>query len=666
MKLKHLLSATALTTLVLPSAVWAQEKTTTLDAMVVTATRAQEAKREVTTNVTVIEARDIQNSTAKNMAELMTQQGFQVINQGTQKILKIRGMGQRSMVTEMSSEILVLLNGRRIGVNNMALMGLDNIDHVEIIRGPSAVQFGPSAMGGVVNIITRRGTEKIQAGLEAGVGSFGLNKEAVNLSGAANGFDFSGAATQLGRDDYDISGGDRWKRTSLDSSITSNLDLGYTFLKTHRVGLNFNYYDQKDARSPGTGWSGTGAINNSADYNEYDLRNYNMAFTYEGKTEDGLFDWMARYSFGQDKSDGKFFSSSYGDSWADNVLDNKSATAQVGYNGSILALNVGLDYLRYDYDQKGSYTNNESKYDDLGVYMAAKLRFFDERLIFSLGGRYDKYDIKSDSMSEDRDDHNFSPSLGVAVLPVYWLKLRGNYSQGFRMPTPTELTGDGWRTLANYDLDPEKSKTFEIGADISWEFVDAGLTYFHTDWDDKIIGVQLGSNTWQNRNLDGGTIAGFELSLKADIGKALEQDFELTPYVNVTYLTRRKSDDHVMNQSVGSDTMINTPKTAISFGVTFNHPGYEFMTNVNATYFSSTISRDWRYNSPTSGKYVKNDGDTVFDVSLQKGLFKFGEYGSLGLRAEVNNIFDSDNENYLDYPGMGRNFYVGLRYTYNY
>jgi len=663
---------TAIPCLVLTGPAMAQEaaqeavpQTTMLDTIIVTANRAEEQKREVTSNVTVIDADEIKASTAQNLAQLMQQKGFPVINQGTQKILKIRGMGQRSMATEMTSEILVLLNGRRIGANNVALMGLANIERVEIIRGPSAVQYGPSAMGGVVNIITKRGSEDRETALEVGGGSFRYNKQSLSSSGAFNGFDYSVGVTRTARNDYKIKNGKTWRNTSFDSFLTSNIDFGYNFLDTHRLGINFNYYGQNNARSPGDGWSGTGAIGNHDDYNQMDLRNHNLALNYEGATSDNVFKWNARYSFGKDVTNADYFSSSWGNSWADNVLDNQSSAAQITYDNQFIALTAGFDHVMYDYRQKGSYTNETSRYRDIGLYLSGKVRLLDERLILSAAARYDNFKVSAHSMDDETSDSNFSPSIGFAFLPTEWLKVRGHYAEGFRMPGPDEITG-GWRTLANYSLEPEKSKTLEFGADINWNFFTFEMTYFHTKWDDKIIGIAVDPVNFQNQNLEGATIAGLELMLKADIARAMGQEFSFSPYISLNHLTQRKNKDKDMIELANSTVIPNVPETTVSFGISFDHPGYGLKANIMASYFSEILTRDWRANSPTYYEYINHKSSTVVDASIEKIIFEDKKWGSLSLRGEANNIFDSHNEFYLDYPEAGRNYAVSLKYNIKY
>ncbi|MDR1827272.1 MAG: TonB-dependent receptor [Methylobacteriaceae bacterium] len=638
------------------------EEAGVLDTVVVTANRAEEARREVSSNVTVISGEEIRESSAQNLADILNRKGFVVTNQGTQKTVQIRGIAQRSMGTEMTSELLVLLNGRRIGANNVALMGLANIDHIEIIRGPAAVQFGPSAMGGVINVITKRGTEQVEASVETGIGSYGLHKEIVSISGAQNGFDFSVGLSENGRKDYQISGGKTWKHTAVDSLLSGNIDFGYTFLEKHRIGLNFNYYGMHNGESPADGWAGTGAVGFNSDYNLYDLTNTNLALTYDGATADDRFKWNARYSGGSDVSDGRHFSSAWGNSSDKNTLKNQSFAAQVGYDDKMFALTAGLDYVKYDYERRGSWTSDESRMEDFGGYLSAKVRLFDEKLILSAAGRFDTFNVSLGSVSKEYTDHNLAPSVGIAYLPVDWLKLRAHYAEGFRMPGPDEVIGSNYY-VANYDLRPEKSKTFEVGADVAWNFIDAGLTFFRTDFEDKIVAVPLGLWLYQHENVDGARVSGIELALKADLGKAFNREFELSPFVNLNYLTERKNLDADLISAVGSDVLPDTPRTTVTYGLKFKHPGWGFTANVQARYFSAVLNRDFRAASPTYYQYVEGGDTTVVDVSFEQEIYKYKDKGVLSIRGEVNNLFDNDNEFYLDYPEPGRNFYASLRYN---
>ena len=630
----------------------------TLEEVVVTASRAEESRREVSSNVTVISNEKIQASTAGTLDQLMEQNGFQVINQGSQKIMFIRGMGQPSLGTELQSRVLVLVNGRRIGANNVAMMGIDKdgIERIEIVRGPTAVQYGSSAMGGVVNIITKKGKDGFRGSFEAGIGSDDLHKESLSLNGGGGGFDASFGLTQFGRDAYTVSGGDKWAHTGIGSSLSMNTDFGYTFAEFNRVGLNFNFYRQDDVESPDSGMSSTGPSGTT--YNIYDLGNRNLAFMYDGATSEKFFDWAARYSFGRDRQESDPSHSSWGGTPGVRYLDNKLFTARAGINGDIFSLDWGIDYLKYELDDEG----DKSDSSDTGVYFSGRLRLLDERFIISAGGRYDNFSVGD--ASGNTKDSNFAPSVGAAVLPAEWLKLRVNYAAGFRMPAPVEYTGGAWYE-SNKELVPEKSKTVEFGSDVNYKSFDAGATWFHTNWDDKIYAKEVATWVWQFVNLKKSVISGLEFTAGEDIGNAAGWNFKLRPYFSLTLLTERKNGDDDEVADVGSKILPNTPRATLTYGIDLRHNANDFAVNANAVYFSDILTRDRRSGSPTYYDYIHYGSGTVFNMSVEKGIYKWKENGGLKLRAEINNVFDAANMPYIDYPGPGRNFYFGLRCNFD-
>ncbi|MDR0881295.1 MAG: TonB-dependent receptor [Candidatus Adiutrix sp.] len=672
-----------------PPAIWAQDQKTTsmtLDTVVVTATRSEETLREVTSSVTVIDEKDIKKSTANTMSELLSQNGFFIQDQGSDSFVQVRGMRQKlNNDGEVGNQVLVLLNGRRIGITNVKSLGLANIQRIEIIRGPSAVQYGPSAMGGVVNIITKRGTEDTKFSMEAGLSSYDGRKESLGFSTAKNGFDIALGLTERGRDDYDIKGGDRYYGTEIDSDLFSNVVMGYTFNEKHRIGLDFAYSRAK--RSGSNSWSTLKywwtqpEKDDPQSYTDYTIENKNLALVYEGATEDNAFKWGASYGFGTDtkKSDlAKGPASGYGPSHNKRDADIKTATAHIGYDDTgLFSMILGFDYANYDIDQHGYSWAPNAKYKDTAGYFSGKLRLLDDMVIISAGGRYDNYKVSADANPEgftaaipESADNNFAPSVGIAVLPTDWLKLRVNYAEGFMMATPAQLaggSGNNYIWLGNSGLKPEKTKTFELGADLSGHFWEAGLTYFHTDYKNMIKDFTVAPNTHQYRNIDAALLSGLELSGGVDFGAAFNQPFELRPYASLTYMIDRENKDPATVLAYKSDKLPLAPEFSVAYGVTFSHPDWGFRSTLNASYFTGAYTPDYRASAASpygAGVYTEIDSVTVVDLSLEKTLFDFGDKGILSLRGEINNMFDSRNEMYLDYPGPGRNFYLGLKYDY--
>ncbi|MDL2226657.1 TonB-dependent receptor, partial [Deltaproteobacteria bacterium OttesenSCG-928-M10] len=254
---------------------------------------------------------------------------------------------------------------------------------------------------------------------------------------------------------------------------------------------------------------------------------------------------------------------------------------------------------------------------------------------------------------------------------------RTHYAEGFTTPTLDQLFRNNSDYIPNPGLSPEKSKTYEVGADLAWNFVDASLTYFHTKYEDKIIGVETNrpkpvgaGNLWQYQNLDGAVLAGFEFSFGVDLGAAFEQDFSLRPYAGFTYLTDRKNKDKRNVVSIDPGVLASTPEWTAAFGLTFEHPDINLSTTLNGNYMGPMYTQDWSgahsidRGDMTPGNWVEQSGFTVWNWSLDKRLWDFEDKGNLGLRVEVNNLFDKEYAYVLDYPMPGRNFYVGVNYSY--
>ena len=625
----------------------------TLDEVVVTATRAEESRREVTSNITVIGEAEIAASTASTLADLMAEQGFMVVTTGDSSHVQIRGYGSLTLATEPANTVLILINGRRVNNPNLAIVGLANVERIEIIRGPAAVQYGPSAMGGVVNIITKqgRGTDKPYLSAEAGIGSDAMHREKVSFGGAGGGFDFAVGLTNYGRGDLTVSEGRRWYGTEIMRNTLLNTDLGYTVADNHRAGFNFNY-GGIHSDQPGAGiWRRNDPNINPS---EYTKSNRNFAFNYAGHSIGKAFDWQATYAFGSDDRE----RTPPGGTATLTTVENRTLNAQAGFTANLVSLSTGIDYYRY-YE-----LDNKNNQQDAGVYFTGKLRLLDERLIFSAGGRHDSYSNEANAL--DKSYGNFGGSVGAAYLPANWLKLRVNYAEGFKVPTVGNMFGNPPWYAPNFDLRPEKSKTVEFGTDISANFIDVGLTWFYSDYKDKIVNLAVSGleYPYQARNLDA-TLAGLEGSFRTDIGKVFGRDYGLVPYVSFTWLGTRKNEDesqYITYQDNRIDTLPNTPEWMISYGLDYNNPVHKLKARLSASRYGELYTSNWDV-APYG--YIERPAGTVVNLSAERELARFGDGGgALSLRAEIENMFDGKNEMYWSYPGAGRSFYVGLRYGF--
>jgi iron complex outermembrane receptor protein len=183
-----------------------EEKGVVLEEVVVTATRDKREIRKVPANVTVVTREDIQNSNAQTVADaLRSQVGLVVrdfLGNGKSASVDLRGFGETA-----SSNTLVLIDGRR--VNEIDLSGvdwlqipLDQVERIEVVRGAGSALYGDNAVGGVINIITRRGEGRITPEAAVEYGSYGYWKERAAVSGSAEGLSYSVEASSRSTNGY--------------------------------------------------------------------------------------------------------------------------------------------------------------------------------------------------------------------------------------------------------------------------------------------------------------------------------------------------------------------------------------------------------------------------------------------------------------------------------
>lgn len=134
----------------------AREPSTVLDALVVTGTRTATTVRDNPASVSIVERETIENSGADSVAELLRDvPGVSVVDSAVAGMQRIRIRG------EQSNRVVILVDGQELtdhsSFGSPLLVDPANIERIEVVRGPASVLYGAKAIGGVINIITRKG-----------------------------------------------------------------------------------------------------------------------------------------------------------------------------------------------------------------------------------------------------------------------------------------------------------------------------------------------------------------------------------------------------------------------------------------------------------------------------------------------------------------------------
>lgn len=217
---------------------------TQLTPIVVSGSREPQSLDRVTADVVVIDAERIRASTADSVEDLLRREaGMQVSRNGgpghTAGVF-IRGAG--------SGNTVVLIDGVRIGSGTLGQVafegiGLSQIDRIEVLRGPGSSLYGADAVGGVIQIFTKRGEGASRFTANGAIGGYGSYEGGAGVSGSTSGFDY---AASLGREKSrgvsTLKPGDQFMNYNPDDDgfvrDTGQFKLGFTPAAGHRIGLN--------------------------------------------------------------------------------------------------------------------------------------------------------------------------------------------------------------------------------------------------------------------------------------------------------------------------------------------------------------------------------------------------------------------------------------------
>jgi vitamin B12 transporter len=536
----------------------------------VTATARPEARSRIAATTQVIDRAVIERSSARSVTDLLAENAVGFFSEWTaaQTSINIRGATSDGQGRDYKGQVLVLVNGRRAGTANISKLSANEVERIEIVRGPASVIYGSQNMGGVINIIMKSGANPPPSQAGVGVGSWGGVQANAQTSGGGERFDWYFGVSGGKRDDYESGkGGGKlantgWERRGFAGSLGFQLDdLNRVELKLRTDGI-YN-----------AGFRGSGANTISQD----DRSNASVDLTYEGRTRDERIGWMAQLYSVRDEDEFK---------WASPVV--RSGTAAVpgtsrDYNDRKLdivgtrlqprfTLGEGNDLLLgYDWErsrlrserfrvalpggpagQVAPYDNNQTEQVN-ALYFEDAQKFFNDTVTVRGGARGTWGTTRFDptpnlplqrSGSQDYSETTWSTGATWRALDV--LNLRTGISTGFRAPTSTELGADftavgGGRTFGNPNLKPESNRQIEVGGTLQMPMWTMDMALFQNTIADRIVTVSRGPTTntsdYANNAADI-LVRGLETSIDVDLAKALDfatGAYRLHAYANGYY-----------------------------------------------------------------------------------------------------------------------------------
>jgi outer membrane receptor for ferrienterochelin and colicins len=444
-----LVMLTALLIFIVP--VSAQEDVMELDEVVVTASRYQESIMETPVSIEVIDQEEIEESTARNLAELLeTAAGIHIKDNGG-----LTGKSDILMRGFRGDQILILLDGQPYNNPNSGEIDLKDIpkniiQKIEVLKSSSSAVYGANAMGGVINIITKSGGEAA-TDLSLALGSY--NTQNYNLS---HSFDFNSNSILL-MYDYLKSDGHRESNSYIDRKDIF-LKYNYDFSNFTDIKLTLRYNDTDKDYPGSTIYPSNGNMKNIN-------KNINLAVEqkYESKDRDiTLF-------LNEKNISALTIPSSY---------QTDADTHKLGLNLKEIryfnrhTLSYGLDIIENKVKAETTYAEYDEENYNTGVFIQDRFQLNSKNII-DFGFRYDDH---------QKYGSNFSPKLAYLYRINDNLNFVFNGSESFRAPSFIELYGSG----GNPDLDVEQSRSLDIGLKYNKNNCKREIFFFKRDITDMI------------------------------------------------------------------------------------------------------------------------------------------------------------------------------------
>ncbi|MBF0479376.1 MAG: TonB-dependent receptor [Candidatus Omnitrophica bacterium] len=533
---------------VLVNAEWVSAEENHLAPIVVTASRIGQSDYKLSSNVTVIDLFDIEHSTAKTVPQILEQvQGIYVYDRGSVKTTTIdmRGFGDTA-----KSNVLVLVNDRK--TNSIDISGadllqipLEDVERIEIIRGAGSVLYGDNAVGGVINIITKKGKGKLSGQVESYYGSYDKKGGNVQLSGSEKGLSYYFHSKYAD---------DRGYRTNSDVvSGDFNTRLGYD-LGNH-LGLDFEYGLHKDNYQLPGGLDENELVSlgrrGSADIGDHS--NTHDEFY---KATVSINPWPEEIKGGKIALDythrnREVFDSFFSGTWnTDRYMTTDGILGKYMFDSQVFGRQVnwvtGIDTYTNQSIIVGSRFNTDNlviSKDEIGYYGSGELEVL-EHLFANAGTRYQKanytFNQRNGSADTKRDANAWVSMGGTRYEYAAGSNVHFNVQQTFRF-LATDEWYSSWSGL-DTTLNQQKGIQFEAGVKHNYhDWIEFDCTPY---WIENRNEIFFDPNTFQDKNYDRTRRIGAENGVT----------FDLMRFVNYSWLSKLK---YFMNYTYEIPEFIN-------------------------------------------------------------------------------------------------------------
>lgn len=643
-----------------------RDNTFLLEDVVVTATMHESKLADVPASVSVITEEEIQSQSLPNsdIGDVLRSVPGITLRRAYSPFPaypNIRGQG--------SDATIVLVNGMKTNWEIAQAIPPDNVERIEVIRGASSALYGANGNGGVINIIVKKGRKEEEKKLKVGYGSFNTQKYGALLNGRANRFGYSLAG------DYIDSDGENVVKNQVISSIHMiddceyekkrfSMNTDYQINDNSSIALLYNFMNDEYTRGRphvGGDWDRHFAL---LQYDNQLTRDWRLDLSF-GYRYDNLLHLYDQGGYNYEKNKKRF--TDYIEFPAEIRITNNTFQDHTLTGGFFYSLtDTEQDYK--DWITGTHLQQNEYKALTLSGYFQDAWKPV-ENLSVTAGLRYDHWKNYDNQFSAyenpepgSRTDDTWSPKIGVKYSILKDTSVWANYSTGFRPPSPDELYDD--RTMGgnprqpNPDLDPEKTRAYEIGIE-KWvgSLCKIQLIGFYSYTEDKISSWFNPDNVWVNKNIGESSSKGIEFDSTVFFSEA----FHMT--LNYTW-NEAEIEENPSNPGQEGNTLSFSPEHKANLGLHYKKP-QNYMLSLFCRYLDDQHTNDDNIKYTPEGEKKYMESSFVVDITAKKQFhINRGILKAIDLSLNLDNIFDEEYRTLYIYEDPGRRIYTELAFRF--
>jgi len=602
----------------------------TAENKIMVTAKSNQSNHDIPISSTVITSEEIVAANASSIKDVLVEQAG--INLGVNGS-GVYGRQNISIRGSATGHVLILVDGKKVSGSDAQIghsdfeynwVPMSAIERIEVIKGPASSIYGSQGIGGVVNIITKKNREKFYGEVDVSYGDssddggdefkLGLNvggqiTDRLSLLVSAENSDRDPSRDEDDSTETKIEGkeiNNGLARIQFDIDETQSIEASYGQGNEDRLKIDdVLYYD-------------------------IDRKNYSVGYNKEFNSVTLDFDAYMT------DSDTHYTTTRSTGGYTHNMTDSgiRGEVDIAAFKNHYIV--TGAEFKNQDYEKAydkaaSSDKNFADDMDNTSMFLQDEINIT-EGFIITLGTRYDYH---------EKFNGEWSPKIGGLYKLGEYHRIRASYGEGFMAPTVTQNSSSYVATAmrditihGNDDLQPESSKSFELGYEFFTDTTEFKASVYKTDVENLIDTKYLPGSSDEKiyTNVNSASMQGFECELSQDIA----QDYN----IRIGYHYLDTEDD-----STGQE-LENRPKHTVNVRLNAALP-WDLHATAGANYTGKQIDDE-----------EKCDDFIVFNAQVSKTF-----YDRITLRLGVDNISDEDLNN-KPYDIEGRMFYAGINFKF--